>query len=67
MNNQNSHCRCGTDGEQVSPQTPTDTGGEDRLRDLVRLLARAAARQWVAREHRSAPAVERQSEDKLDD
>jgi hypothetical protein len=49
------------------PQTPIDTGGEDRLRDLVRLLARAAARQWVAREHRSAPAAERQSEEKLDD
>jgi hypothetical protein len=51
----------------LGPQTPTDTGGEDRLRDLVRLLARAAARQWVAREHRSAPAAERQSEEKLDD
>jgi hypothetical protein len=51
----------------LGPQTPTDTGGEDRLRDLVRLLARAAARQWVARERRSAPAAERQSEEKIDD
>jgi hypothetical protein len=50
-----------------APRTPTDTGGEDRLRDLVRLLARAAARQWVARERRSAPAAERQSEEKLGD
>ena len=51
----------------LGPPTPTDTGGEDRLRDLVRLLARAAARQWVAREHRSAPAADHESKDKLDD
>ena len=37
------------------------------LKQLARLLGRAAARQWVAREHRSAPAAERQSEEKLDD
>jgi hypothetical protein len=51
----------------LGPPTPTDTGGEDRLRDLVRLLARAAARQWVARERRSAPAAERPSDEKVDD
>ena len=49
------------------PQTPIDAGSDDRLRELVRLLARAAARQWVARERRSAPAAERQSKEKLDD
>jgi hypothetical protein len=49
------------------PQTPIDTGGEDRLRDLVRLLARAAARQWVAREHRSASAADHESKEKLGD
>jgi hypothetical protein len=49
------------------PRAPAAISGDDLLKQLVRLLARAAARQWLAREHRSAPAAERQSEEKLDD
>jgi hypothetical protein len=49
------------------PRAPAAISGDDLLKQLARLLGRAAARQWVARERRSAPAAERQSEEKLDD
>jgi hypothetical protein len=49
------------------PRAPAAISGDDLLKQLARLLGRAAARQWVARERRLAPAAERQSEEKLDD
>jgi hypothetical protein len=48
-------------------RAPAAISGDDLLKQLARLFGRAAARQWVARERRLVPAVERQSEDKLDD
>jgi hypothetical protein len=56
-----------TEHSALGLRTPADAGGDDPLKQLARLLGRAAARRVIARTDRSEPSVQPQSQEELND